>query len=59
MIAKSTEFNHKKLYQSMHGITGVSDPNWSALAGYYYSCSSRLVNILSAIAGHQPNALAP
>lgn len=32
-----TEFNNKKLYQSTHGITGDSDPNWSALAGYYNS----------------------
>ena len=31
------EFANKKLYQSTHGITGVSDPNWSALAGYYNS----------------------
>jgi hypothetical protein len=29
------EFNGKKLYQSTHGITGVSDPYWSTLAGYY------------------------
>lgn len=32
-----SEFTNKKLYQSTHGITGVSDPNWSALAGYYNS----------------------
>ena len=32
-----TDFSNKKLYQSTHGITGVSDPNWSALAGYYNS----------------------
>ena len=31
------EFTNKKLYQSTHGITGVSDPNWIALAGYYNS----------------------
>lgn len=31
------EFAGRKLYQSTHGITGVSDPNWSALAGYYNS----------------------
>jgi hypothetical protein len=31
------EFTGKTLYQSTHGITGVSDPNWSALAGYYNS----------------------
>jgi hypothetical protein len=31
------EFANKKLYESTHGITGVSDPNWSALAGYYKS----------------------
>jgi hypothetical protein len=29
------EFNSKKLYASTHGITGVSDPYWSTLAGYY------------------------
>jgi len=29
------EFGGRKLYQSTHGITGVSDPWWSALAGYY------------------------
>jgi hypothetical protein len=34
------EFNNKKLYQSTHGITGISDPNWSALAGYYNSFRS-------------------
>jgi hypothetical protein len=32
-----TDFSNKQLYQSTHGITGVSDPNWSALAGYYNS----------------------
>jgi hypothetical protein len=31
------EFTSKKLYQSTHGITGESDPYWSALAGYYNS----------------------
>jgi hypothetical protein len=31
------EFNGRKLYQSTHGITGVSDPYWSALVGYYNS----------------------
>lgn len=30
-----SEFNNKKLYQSTHGITGVSDPYWSALSSYY------------------------
>ena len=30
-----TEFTGKKLYQSTHGITGVSDPFWSTLSGYY------------------------
>ena len=30
-----TEFTGRKLYQSTHGITGVSDPNWSTLSGYY------------------------
>jgi hypothetical protein len=34
------EFTDEKLYQSTHGITGVSDPNWSALAGYYNSFRS-------------------
>jgi hypothetical protein len=29
------DFNNKKLYQSTHGITGVSDPYWSALSSYY------------------------
>jgi len=28
-------FANKKLYQSTHGITGVSDPYWSALSSYY------------------------
>jgi hypothetical protein len=32
-----SEFNKRKLYESTHGITGVSDPYWSALAGYYNS----------------------
>lgn len=31
------EFSGRKLYQSTHGITGVSDPNWSALSSYYNS----------------------
>ena len=35
-----SEFNAKKLYQTTHGITGISDPNWSALAGYYNSFRS-------------------
>jgi hypothetical protein len=35
-----SEFANKKLYQSTHGITGVSDPYWSALAGYYNSFRS-------------------
>ncbi len=39
-----TEFTGKKLYQSTHGITGISDPNWSALASYYNSFRS-LANI--------------
>jgi hypothetical protein len=30
-----SEFSDKKLYASTHGITGVSDPYWSSLAGYY------------------------
>ena len=30
-----SEFTNKKLYASTQGITGISDPNWSALAGYY------------------------
>ena len=30
-------FDGRKLYQSTHGITGVSDPCWNALAGYYNS----------------------
>jgi hypothetical protein len=34
------EFSGKKLYQSTHGITGVSDPYWSALSGYYNSYRS-------------------
>ncbi len=29
------EFTNKKLYQSTHGITGISDPFWSSLASYY------------------------
>jgi hypothetical protein len=35
-----TDFTNKKLYQSTHGITGISDPNWSTLAGYYNSFRS-------------------
>jgi hypothetical protein len=31
------EFNNRRLYQTTHGITGVSDPNWNALAAYYNS----------------------
>ncbi len=30
-----SEFNTKRLYASTHGITGVSDPYWSALSSYY------------------------
>jgi hypothetical protein len=29
------ELTGKKLYESTHGVTGVSDPYWSALSGYY------------------------
>ena len=35
-----SEFANKKLYESTLGITGVSDPYWSALAGYYNSFRS-------------------
>ncbi len=35
--AMPSEFNNRKLYQSTHGLTGISDPNWSSLAGYYNS----------------------
>jgi hypothetical protein len=28
-------FNNRKLYASTHGITGPSDPNWSALKSYH------------------------
>jgi len=31
------EFSDNKLYASTHGITGVSDPNWSTLSSYYNS----------------------
>lgn len=31
------EFRRRKLYQSTLGVSGVSDPNWSTLAGYYNS----------------------
>ena len=34
------EFTNNKLYQSTHGITGVSDPDWRALASYYNSFRS-------------------
>lgn len=30
-----TEFSGKKLYESTHGISGVSDPYWKTLSGYY------------------------
>jgi type II secretory pathway pseudopilin PulG len=31
------EFSSKRLYATTHGLTGVSDPYWSTLAGYYNS----------------------
>jgi hypothetical protein len=31
------ELSGRRLYQSTHGVTGVSDPYWSALSGYYNS----------------------
>ncbi len=34
-VSLPTAFNGKRLYESTHGITGVSDPYWSSLAGYY------------------------
>lgn len=34
-VVLPSEFNNKRLYQSTHGITGVSDPYWSALSSYY------------------------
>ncbi len=39
-IILPTEFNNRRLYQSTHNITGVSDPYWSALTGYYNSFRS-------------------
>ena len=33
--ALPAEFNNKKLYETTHKITGISDPYWSALKGYY------------------------
>lgn len=35
MAAMPTEYNGRRLYQSTHNITGVSDPFWSALQSYY------------------------
>lgn len=35
MATMPVDFNNKKLYASTHGITGVSDPNWTALQSYY------------------------
>ena len=34
-VTLPTAYNNRKLYQSTHGITGVSDPFWSALSSYY------------------------
>lgn len=34
-IQLPAEFREKRLYQSTHGGTGVSDPYWSALSSYY------------------------
>ena len=34
------EFNNNRLYQSGIGLTGVSDPYWSSLSGYYNSFRS-------------------
>jgi hypothetical protein len=34
-VTLPSDFNNRKLYQSTHGITGVSDPFWSALSSYY------------------------
>jgi hypothetical protein len=38
--ALPAEFASKRLYQATHGITGVSDPYWSTLSGYYNSFRS-------------------
>jgi hypothetical protein len=35
MTTMPSVYNGQKLYQSTHKITGVSDPYWSALQGYY------------------------
>ena len=37
VINLPAEFSGRKLYESTHKITGISDPYWSALAGYYNS----------------------
>lgn len=29
------EYNNKRLYESTHGLTGISDPYWTRLKGYY------------------------
>lgn len=34
-VVLPSEFSNKRLYQSTHGITGVSDPYWSTLSSYY------------------------
>lgn len=34
------DLDGRRLYESTHGITGISDPKWSALAGYYNSFRS-------------------
>jgi type II secretory pathway pseudopilin PulG len=36
-VSLPDEFKDRRLYESTHGITGVSDPNWSALQSYYNS----------------------
>lgn len=35
MATMPTEYNGRRLYQSTHNITGVSDPFWSTLQSYY------------------------
>ncbi len=46
----------QKLYASTHKITGISDPNWSALAGYYNSYKKITAPDISPVYACQPDS---
>jgi hypothetical protein len=44
MSAMPSAYNERKLYESTHKISGLSDPYWSALKGYHDVCKETGLN---------------